>query len=233
VDAQLGSLLDQLTELTIETSTLDQQLRHIREERLFGPELMQYLDGAPMPTRPVNLDDLPPQGLASQKASGATQEIKSSSLKPQLPDIKILYRRLARRYHPDLARTDADRTQANEQMKEINQAYQAGNLQGLMKLAGMNIPFWVDVPATKPSDSHLAKESLTELEKAERELRDVRESIQRLSSLPIVKLSLEYKLAWHQGRNLLKEMAAELQYKLARKLAERDYLKAQIDASLN
>jgi hypothetical protein len=46
-----------------------------------------------------------------------------------------------------------------------------------------------------------------------------------------VKLSLDVKLARHQGRDLLGEMQAELQYKVARKLAERDYLRSQISAS--
>jgi hypothetical protein len=233
VDSQLGSLLDQLTELNMETSILDEQLRHIREQRLFGPELMHYLAGAPLPARPVNLDDLPPEGLSSRKTGPPAAENHPSPTHTPLPDIKTLYRRLARRYHPDLARTDSDRTQATEQMKEINQAYQAGNLQALMKLAGMNVPFWVDVPTAKAPAERLREQPLTELEKTKRELRDVRQNIRRLSSLPLVKLSLDYKLAWHQGRNLLYEMAVELQYKVARKLAERDYLQAQIKASMS
>jgi hypothetical protein len=232
VDSQLGSLLDQLTELNSETQALDEQLRHIRERRLFGPEVMQYLDGAPMPTRPINLADLPPQGLTSRTDNRAAGGGQSPSQQAQLPDLKTLYRRLARRYHPDLARNDADRTQANEQMKEINQAYHAGNLQTLMRLAGMSTPLGMDVPAAKPAFAGHNPEPLTELEKTERELRDVRMGIQRLSNLPMVKLSLDVKLARHQGRNLLYEMAAELQYKVRRKIAERDYLKAQINANL-
>ena len=57
----------------------------------------------------------------------------------------MLYRRLARRYHPDLARNDADRAQSNDQMKEINQAYTAGDLRTLMRLAGMSLPYGVDL----------------------------------------------------------------------------------------
>lgn len=230
VDALLGSLLDQLTGLNIETQSLDEQLRHIREQRLFGPELMNYLDGAPLPSRPVNLDDLPPAGLASKNTRGATADAQPVFQPSPLPEIKTLYRRLARRYHPDLARNDSDRTQANEQMKEVNQAYQAGNLKALMKLAGMDIPFGMDMQATRPSASQLTKQPLTELEKVERELQEARQNIRRLSNLPIVKLSLDVKLARHQGRDLLMEMAAELQYKVRRKIAERDFLKAQINA---
>jgi hypothetical protein len=233
VDAQLGSLLDQLTELNNETHALDEQLRHIREQRLFGSELMNYLEGAPLPSRPVNLADLPPEGLVSKNASHSAGDGEPRSQQAQLPDIKTLYRRLARRYHPDLARNDIDRTQANEQMKEINHAYQAGDLKALMKLAGFSIPLGMDVPAIKSPTSSLRREPLTEREKIERELRDVRVSIQHLSNLPIVKLSLDVKLARHQGRNLLYEMAAELQYKIARKIAERDYLRAQINNNID
>jgi hypothetical protein len=72
---------------------------------------------------------------------------------------------------------------------------------------------------------------LTEAERIELKLKGIRQQITQLSNLPIVRLSLEVKLARHQGRDLLSEMASELQYKLARKIAERDYLKAQIQSS--
>ena len=68
VDKRLGSLLDELSELNAETGTLDGKLRQIREERLFGTDLMQYLDGAPQPTRPLNLADLPPAELVNHNA---------------------------------------------------------------------------------------------------------------------------------------------------------------------
>ena len=74
---------------------------------------------------------------------------------------------------------------------------------------------------------------MTELEAAQRKLREVRQQINQLGSLPIVKLSLDVKLARHQGRDLLGEMTAELQYKVARKLAERDYLRSQIAVNEN
>ena len=44
-----------------------------------------------------------------------------------------------------------------------------------------------------------------------------------------MEFSLEVKAARRQGRNLLAEMAADLQAKIARKSAERDMLKTQFD----
>jgi len=230
VDAHLGSLLDQLSELNAETAALDGQLRHIREERLFGSERMQYLDGAPLPPRPSRLNDQAPLGLSDRGAIHTkAQDLQSPELK--IPDIKVLYRKLARRYHPDLARSEADRAVSNEQMAEINQAYSVGDLKRLMKLAGIGVPYGMELPPLSTDITQHRNEPRSELEQAERNLRAVRQQIARMSNLPIVKLSLEVKLAQHQGRNLLREMSVDLQYKVGRKIAERDYLEAQVKAN--
>jgi hypothetical protein len=231
VDAQLGTLLDQLSELNAETAALDATLRHIRERRLYGADLMHYLDGAPQPAHKSNLTQSPPLGLADRAAIHAKDLAHSTASEPAIPDIKVLYRKLARRHHPDLARNKADRQAAHEQMAEINQAYQAGDIKALMRLAGMWLPYGMDLPDEILSQASKIKSALSEQEQARQRLKTVRMQIDRLSNLPMVKLSLEVKLARHQGRNLLHEMAADLQYKVARKLAERDYLKAQINTS--
>lgn len=227
VDARLGNLLDQLSNLNAETASLDEQLRKIREERLFGTDLMRYLDGAPRPARPNNLSGLPPLGLSNREAIHRTVGKPVISSELDIPDIKVLYRKLARRYHPDLTRNDADRVASNEQMTEINQAYNAGDLPALMKLAGMKIPYGVDL--RQPASRH--DESLSDLEQVERKLKSVRQQINQLSRLPVIKLSLEVKLARHHGRDLLSDMATDLEIKVRRKLAERDYLQSQIDAN--
>jgi hypothetical protein len=110
-------------------------------------------------------------------------------------------------------------------------AYNAGDLHALMKLAGMRFPYGEELKQSKLHPDDIPIEGLTELEQVNRKLKVVRQQIRSFSSLPIVKLSLDVKLARHARRDLLGEMASELQYKLARKMAERDYLTAQINAS--
>jgi hypothetical protein len=230
VDAHLGSLLDQLSDLNAETALLDSQLRRIREERLFGKDRLKYTDGAPQPTLRPNLSDLPAHELPDREAIHAKTMV-TSSVEQSIPDIKVLYRKLARRHHPDLARSDADRVASTTQMVEINQAYQVGDLKFLMRLAGIGLPYGVELP--EPMERRKSRsEPLSEREQAEHKLKAIQQQISRMSSLPIIKLSLEVKLAQHQGRNLLREMAANLQYKVGRKLAERDYLRAQINANV-
>ena len=69
----------------------------------------------------------------------------------------------------------------------------------------------------------------SELEQVQARLRQVQAQIKHLETLPIIKLSLEAKLARRQGRSLLTEMIIDLRRKLARKTAERDYLRSQLD----
>ena len=195
VDTRIGSLLDKLSDLNAETAELDGKLRHIREVRLFGPDLMQYLDGAPQPVRPFNLSDLPPTELANRKGFTVKTDIRTTSAEVQIPDIKVLYRKLARRYHPDLARNDADRAQSNDQMKEINQAYAAGDLPALMRLAGMGLPYGVNFAQPPMEAQSIPSGSMTEMESALRKLRELRQQISLMSNLSIVKLSLDVKLA--------------------------------------
>lgn len=230
VDAQLGGLLDQLSELNAENELLESQLKCIREERLFGKDRMKYQDGAPVPGRMPNAKDAPLFGI-SQREDIRVKSDSSTNRQLNIPDIKVLYRKLARRYHPDLARNATDREVSNEQMTEINQAYNAGDVKALMRLAGVGLPYGVAIPDPALTDSQPHRSPASELEQVERKLKAARQEIDRMSSLPIVKLSLEVKLAQHKGRNLLREMAAELQYKVGRKMAERDYLQAQINAS--
>ncbi|MGH2531502.1 MAG: J domain-containing protein [Thermomicrobiales bacterium] len=49
-------------------------------------------------------------------------------------EVKQLYRDLAKRYHPDLARTDAERRQRETIMQQVNAAFHDRNLDGLRGL---------------------------------------------------------------------------------------------------
>ncbi|HSB67551.1 MAG TPA: J domain-containing protein, partial [Anaerolineales bacterium] len=185
-------------------------------------------DGAPQPIRQLDISDLPPNGLFNRQAIRAKSTISPAG-EQDIPDIKVLYRKLARRYHPDLARNEGDRAASNAQMVDINRAYNAGDLKTLLRLAGIGLPYGVELPESQIELRKNRAEPLSEQDKADLKLKAIRQLILRMSSLPIIKLSLEVKLAQHQGRNLLREMAAGLQYKVGRKLAERDYLQAQIN----
>jgi hypothetical protein len=62
-----------------------------------------------------------------------------------------------------------------------------------------------------------------------RRLAEIERELRQLPQRPSVQLSLEVKLARRRGRDLLGEIAADLERKIACKTAERDMLKAQFD----
>lgn len=67
------------------------------------------------------------------------------------------------------------------------------------------------------------------MERCQRRLREIERELRQVAQRPSVQLSLEVKLARRRGRDLLGELARELEPKLARKTVERDMLKAQFD----
>jgi hypothetical protein len=67
------------------------------------------------------------------------------------------------------------------------------------------------------------------LERCQHRLREIERELRQLPHRPSVQLSLEVKLARRRGRDLLGELAADVERKVARKTVERDMLKAQLD----
>jgi len=215
LDARLGPLLDQLSILDSDVQAFTAQVRDLRESRLFGEHRATYSSPGFQPLiDPVT----PSEGLPTNQTIPAPRD-------PQV-ELRSLYHRLVRRFHPDLARTEAERADYTEQMMVINFAYSTSNLGKLRELAGE--PALPDVPDRIRLDGSGAP-PLTELERVHTRMHQVRQQIDRLKMLPIVQLSLEAKLARRQGRSLLTEMAADLQRKIARKTAERDYLRSQLE----
>lgn len=220
VDYLLGPLLDQLSALDAEVQALTSQLIDLRESRLFGDRRASYTGPyfAHLPDPTVAEEE---KKSPSPFAAAPAGEAAPTPDDPQT-ELKSLYRKLARRYHPDLARSDTERILNTEQMTTINQAYATGDLRTLRSLAG------VFVKSTLPD---YLRPSLpqSELERVQERLRQVQAQIKHLETLPIVKLSLEAKLARRQGRSLLTEMIIDLRRRLGRKTAERDYLRAQLN----
>lgn len=141
--------------------------------------------------------------------------------------IKKLYRQLCRRFHPDLAQDPEERVWRTEVMAAVNAAYAACDLAGLQKLAvQFDADFVVQFGVPIRSLSNSLLNSL--LEQIQRRLGEVEREIQELANSETVQMSLDVKLARRQGRDLLAEMAAEVEQDLARKRAELDWMVAQL-----
>lgn len=224
VSQRLGKLLDQLSALEIEVETLTEEVHRIRDQQLYGEHQMAYAEGAPRPERRARREYIPNQAVfdevppVERKAASAPLDEKT--------ELRRIYRRLARLYHPDLAQSSAEHTQRTRQMAAINQAYASADLPALRKMwqeEGLE-PVFFDF--TQPASPAVVDNS--ELARLQQRLSLLRQHISRLKNHPNIQLSLEVKLAQQNGRDLLGVMALELRKKIARKTAERDYLRSQI-----
>lgn len=214
-EARVGHLMDTLEALNVEIQKYNEYIQIARNRQIFGsahvPVENQYRRAWQAP--PAWAPTPPPQPL------DATGEA----------EIKTLYRRLARRFHPDLATDDADRALRTEKMAAVNNAYAARSLPELIALARQ--PDIVNPNQTRPgqTEAQLVQALQAELAGCKRRLREIERELRNLRFKSSVELSLQVKAARRQGRDLLAEMAEELEHKIARGTVERDMLKAQFD----
>jgi chromosome segregation ATPase len=215
-EARVGHLIDKLEVLETEIQRYTERIETIRNRELFGqahiPIDRQYRRAWQSPSRSAPTP--PPQPLDANREA----------------EIKRLYRQLARRFHPDLAIDEADRLHRTEKMTAINDAYAARSLAELAALA-QGLDTVIDTGRARPGQTEvqLVLALQKELERGQRRLKEIEKELRSLRYRPSVELSLEVKAARRQGRDLLAEMAAELEQKIARKTVERDLLKTQFD----
>ena len=158
-----------------------------------------------------------------EEAEQYSEEYERVKEKPKLDEesekrLKSLYRELAKKYHPDMARTPEDKEKFHKIMAEINQAYNDRDLKKMEELA----------VRLKYPEKIFVRESLEEeFERLLRESEKLDEIISGLEDeLAIIKNSDTYEFkvrvddAGIQDRDLLKEMEGELNTKIEQKEEE-------------
>jgi len=141
----------------------------------------------------------------------ASDEPKIPTQRPQATtDIKKVYRRLARRFHPDLAPNPVEEARRNTIMAQINDAYAKRDLDALLAIDGPG-------GASGGDDPFSGDLSLNEL-KLQRLQEESAELSARLEDLKIEKFDLTHNVLFdlklqekwdkRRGRSPLHEMAA-------------------------
>jgi chromosome segregation ATPase len=215
-EARVGHLWDKLEALEAEIQQYEDRIQTMRNKQVFG---YSYLSADRQYRR------------AWQAPPASAPTPPSQSLSPASEaQIKQLYRQLARRFHPDLALDEADRAYRTEKMTAINDAYAARSLAEVEALAE-EPDLFIRTGRARPgqTEAQLVQALQKALTRCQRRMREIENQLRSLHLRPSVQLSLEVKLASRQGRDLLEEMATELERKIARKMVERDMLKAQFD----
>ncbi len=133
-------------------------------------------------------------------------------------EIKAVYRRLARRFHPDLARTEDERLHAGHMMARINAFYRAGDLERLLALEEQTKGGAVD-DDDLPLEEQIAQLE-ARLEWFDTVLENLREERIALESSPTCELFRSVEQATAVGRDLVEELRIELESRVHRAYAD-------------
>jgi len=131
-----------------------------------------------------------------------TMEAPPTPPPSEAPDLKKLYRELARRYHPDHSTDEADRAERHERMAHINAAYAKGDHAALQS--------WLDGHNPLSEAAQFA-ERLAYLRHLHAQQEAVREQVRALKTCDLMRLKLEVAQAQAEGRDLLGEIVAALE----------------------
>ncbi|MBP6016710.1 MAG: hypothetical protein KA586_08315 [Candidatus Promineofilum sp.] len=184
-------------------------------------------------------DDIPTDGQAEEAwrfeesaASSGSYRYRSRSEMPRpalegtrLAALKQLYRRLARRFHPDLVLDEADRAYRTDMMMAINAAYAAGDLEALETLAGEPDT----VSYTPQTLEELAAALQREVDHCRRRLAEIASEMSTLEKHNSARLMKRAETAAAAGRDLLSDLAADLRRRVSEKMVERDVLETQLE----
>ena len=213
-ERRVGHLIDTLEALEEEVREYNERIQRLRRKDIYGqgyiPVDEQIRRAWKAPATPV----------------GPRQPVNATTEK----EIKQLYRQLARRFHPDLATDEFDHDRRTRLMAAINDAYAARSLTELQALARQpDAVVGIRRDELVQTNTQMIEALMTEITRCQRRMREVENELRSIPNRPSVQLGLEVKWARREGRNLLAEMAADIEKKIARKTVERDMLKAQFD----
>lgn len=214
-EARVGVLLFQLEQVEADLQDYLDRIKERRNEKIFGTAYSSVEDQFRKTWQSSAMAEPPKKKIHVNENTEA--------------QIKKLYRQLARRYHPDLASDDAEREFRTEMMTAVNDAYAARSLAELMVLAKELEERGQMEAGAGGTAVDMLKALEEELTRCQRRLRQIDLDVQSLHTHPLVELSTEVKFGEQQGRDILAEMAEEIERKIARKTVERDMIKSQFD----
>jgi hypothetical protein len=137
--------------------------------------------------------------------------------------LRALYRKLARKYHPDTTTDPDEKARLTIIMAQINAAYRARNIDELHAIDGEKPKGQkITPPVVEPTGPHeLTYSDLIKIaEGLDAEIAWTRSEHSRLMSGPLMSLKIEASIARSQGRDLLREIAAKIKNDLEAARAE-------------
>jgi len=147
----------------------------------------------------------------AQESSETTRGVAEPKPKPT-EDLKRLFREVAKRIHPDLATNDSDRARRQKVMAEANLAYENGDEAKLRSI----LADWESSPDTVEGEGVGAEliRVIRKIAQIQGRLTEIDEQIEQLRVSDLYQLRTKANEAENEGRDLLKEMAAQVEQQI-------------------
>lgn len=147
-----------------------------------------------------------------QAAYGAEEEAAAEEFDPP-PNLKALFRELAKRIHPDLARDEAEQRYLHLLMARANQAYRRGDAEVLARMLDDHRELTASVAGESAAAEMLR--IARQIRHAERDLSGLEYQHRTLLSSEIAQLFGDAEAAASEHRDLLAELATKLREQIA------------------
>lgn len=190
----------------------------IEEARRRAARRAQWGDRADSPDTP---EDVVEQFRKTWKRTGRPSKpsIKKEVSESTKEELKTVYRRLAKRFHPDLVRDPEEKRWREEQMTKVNTAYADHDMTALLAIEGSET--WTPVKSIQSREEEIV-ELRSEVKRLDGIISELERTLRELINSDTVKLMLDATIARKSGRDLLREMenallarVAELQNELS------------------
>lgn len=149
------------------------------------------------------------QAQESAHATGSIskEEYDKEPFKPS-EVMKQLYRDLAKKVHPDLAPDEQAREKRHQFMQEVNQAYAEGNEERLRSM----LREWESSPDSVTGEGTGAEliRIIRQIARARNRIAEISKEMEKPKQTDIYKLKLKVKEAQDEDRDMLSDMAAEI-----------------------
>jgi hypothetical protein len=154
------------------------------------------------------------QAESSKASVGESLALKSAdSVQPRSQTLKNLYREVAKRIHPDLATDSEDRLRRQILMAGANRAFEEGDEERLRKILH-EYEASPDAVKGEGAAADLVR-AIRKIAQVNRRLLEIAKEIGELEGSELFDLKVKVERATAEGRDLLREMAQDLDSRIA------------------
>jgi hypothetical protein len=241
--ADLAALEIQLAERELEFATLRVELHAFEQHylRIVGVKFAEIDDLEAQIAEVLNrlnpMDETARRRAVDARTRAAESAATTDALEQQTPavdftpsdDLKRLYREIAKRVHPDLATDDVERAKRNQMMAAVNRAYAEGDETRLRAI----LNDWETSPDAVTGDGVGAElvRTIRKIHQVQGRLARIQAEIDTLKSSDLYLLKTRADSERMNGRDVLAQMAEELEAQLLQLRRRRHGLRSD-EASL-